>query len=526
MKNNNGQGLLDTSVLDFGQVFGDYHLPCDYTPVKDSVKKFIAIVAGLMGRDVEEEELMKCERMLRKQYTEWHPSSQHDKDERVYSTPWVTSQGIPICIRIGLIKRTSIVIEGALKKIILFEICTPSGEPLGTMRTLPWLIVNHKEIANAVRAVMHCRFQSELIGSTLAYSWMKSGAREELPCTIHLGETPMGNELSIRFNPVNMQSLDGIVHAKASLVVNGEEFTLQALQPPLFRRISPECFDGSALDAFNDMLGHKEFPLYNDWLSTMKSRYDYLWSFQRRYPGQEGIIPVTLQGGIPAEVFHSGAWTDDGEAVYGLCRDRAPDGRWKTIYWVYADHLRGVGASRLPAAPNWNLEREPFDAQVPTEKLSRHVLHHASRWAPKEFLTGVKDELGFDVFVSVEQREKAFVCACEELALSIAYAIANPEEVGYGYYNSSVDLAKGDYSPITIFLPGFFAEEDGKKTPRAVFVLRLADRLSHPRYEIPTILPVSYVRRSIVVLGLEPPSWVSGDIGKQANIAKETRLVA
>lgn len=502
-------GVFDTPMLDFGQAFGDYYQPCDYTPVKDSVEKFIPTVAGLIGRAVRDDELVQCERMLRKQYTERHPLSHRDRDEWVYSTPWAMSQGAQICIRVGLIKRTSIIIEGAAKKVICFELCTSTGEPLGTMRSLPWHIDNYKDIAHAVRAVMRCRFQHELLGSTLACSWMKTGASESLPCTIYLGDTPEGDKLSIRFSQSTVMDEDGLKHTRASLVVEGEEISLQSLLPPIFKAINPDGLDFCAFDEFNDMVGHVEYPLYADWISVMKSRYDYLASFQNRHRGQEGILPVVLQGGVPAEIFHSGVLTNWGEAVYGLCRDRGTDGRWTNVNWVYANHLRGVGVTHLPTEPNWNLEWRPFDVQIPIGALSRHVLEHASRWAPPMTTTGKKDNLGYDVFVNNQVREEMFDYACEELESSLSLVRKCPEEIAYGYYHPAVDHVKGECSPVSIFIPGFFKEVGDKNLPQAVFALRLVNQSTCPCYEIPTILPVSYVKRAVLVLGLDSPTWVS-----------------
>ena len=514
-------------MVDFGSVFADGSAVCDYTNCIDEIGNFMSVVGGLMGRYLEAKELRECESCLRRQYLQRHPFTMGgvDRDTHIYETPWQLGNGTRICIRVTLLLRNSIKVQNANKKMAKFELCEPSGEPIGTMRSLPWYIDNHKEIAHAVRAVMRYRFPNELLASTLARSWIKAGAKEDLPCTIYLGETSEGEDLSIRFRSVDAKSQDESIHTKASLVVNGKEVSLQSLQPPLFKRITPECFNGDSFDEFSDMLGRDEFP-YNDWLSVMKGRYDYLWSFQNRHHGQEGIVPAFLQGGIPAEVFHSGLLTADGEAVYGLCRDRGGDGRWTNINWLYADHLRSVGVVRLPTVPNWSLELSPFDSKMPMLKLSRHVLDHASRWAPKESLTDEKDELGHDVFVSDEAEEEAYGYACKELSTSVTYAATHPEEVAYGYYNPVVDRAKGRCSPIAIFLPGFFVEEDGKKTPRAVFAFRLRNDVLHPCYEIPTILPVSYVRRSIGVLGLESPSWVSGECVQQDSISKEAHLAA
>jgi hypothetical protein len=530
--NNNEFSMLDAQennppMVDFGAVFADGPAVCDYTNCIAEIGKFLSVIGGLMGRYLEKKELRECESYLRRQYQQRHPFAMGgDHDTHIYETPWQLANGTRICIRMTLLLRNSIKVPTANKKMSLFELCEPSGEPLGTMRTLPWHIDNYREIANAVRAAMRCRFPHELLGNTLACSWIKAGAKEDLPCTIYLGETLEGEDLSIRFRPVAGKNQDNQIHVKASLVVGEEEVSLQSLQPPLFKHISPECFNSDSSDQFNDMLGRIEFALYNDWLSVIKARYDYLWNFQNQHHMQEGIVPVSLQGGIAAEVFHTGFWTDAGEAVYGLCRDRGADGRWRCINWVHAVHLSGVGVTRLPLAPNWDLEWHPFDVQMSRVELSRHVLDHASRWASKESLTGDKDGLGHDVFVSDELKEEMYGYACKELSASIAYATAHPEEIAYGYYNPVVDRANGKYSPVAIFLPGFFVVEDGRKTPRAIFVLRLKKDGSHPYYEIPTILPVSYVRRSVEVLGFGSPSWVSGDTGMQTNIVKEVRLVA
>ena len=208
-----------------------------------------------------------------------------------------------------------------------------------------------------------------------------------------------------------------------------------------------------------------------------------------------------LQGGEIAEVFHTGDFTVDGDAIYGLCRDYQ-DGRWSCVVWVRAEHLKGVGVDLLPAAPNWSLKRHVFDATGEIGALSRHVLHNAYRWASQGCLTGKKDAYGHDVFVDAAAREAMYDNACAELGNSLRYVADHPDRIIYGYYHPAVDRAIGDISPIAIYLPAFFSDE-AKRTAveDAVFAVRVVNDRGHIRYEVPTILPPSFARRTMRVLG-------------------------
>ena len=502
-----------SSYIDFGMVFADGGGVCDFSACLTEIANFLPAVAGLAGRQIEEHESRLCEVSLRRQYLERHPFAHGaDKDTAVYCTPWRQQNGIPICIRVTLLKRDSLKILDANKKMTLFEVCEPSGNPVGTLRSLPWLIDNLRDIAFAVRACMRHRFVYDLLGPRLVSQWKKAGASEELPCTLFIGETADGDDLYLRFSPSeNGDSADGRVHVVAKLVVDDTEIPLQALLPPMFRFVNPNCFNREAFEDFTDIVGAAVFTIQREWRTIIRQRYDFLALFQSGRGKSPGIIPVELDG-FSGEVFHTGTWTEQGEAVYGLCRDRGSDGRWTNIVWLLGEHLEGLGVTDLPAAPDWDAEKSPFNIQRPMAPLSPHILDHASRWADPDTLTGERDDVGHDIFITAAARDEMFGRACEELKTSLLHAAFHPEDVGFGYYHSAVDRVRGECSPITTFLPGFFEKTPtGKTKPRAVFVLRVRTASKFPFYEVPTILSLPMARLSALVLGGDIPPWMSGE---------------
>ena len=514
MKRNYHEDTQDMTSLpiDFGAAFGDGDAVCDYTNCICDITNFLAIVVALIERQITENELRSCESSLHRQYLQRHPFAHGaDEDTAIYETPWRQQNGTPICLRVTLLKRNSIKVPMANKKMSRFEICEPSGEPLGTMRSLPWHIDNYADVAYAVRAVIRNRFSHELLGSRLANSWIKAGEGDTLPCTIYVGETADGDEFSLRFSPADSEAnADERIHAVATLLVDGVEIPLQELLPPMFRAVNPSCLDVESYMDFNDIVGRVDCPVRQDWVSMIRHRYDFLAVFQRKRSKHSGILPVVLQGGIPAEVFHTGTWTDEGKAVYGLCRNRGEDGRWTQIYWVLAEHLDGVGVTKLPEPPDWKLEWHRFDSQLPMADLSPHILDHASRWADPTSLTGEKDADGNDIFVSALARDEMFAHATAELDISLSYVSVHPEAIAYGYYYPVVDRTLGECSPISILLPGFFMDlPDGTKRPQAVFVLRIRNASKSPFFEVPTVLPIPWARRSALILGQNTPAWMS-----------------
>ena len=493
------------AFIDFGTAFGSAGSVCDYTPCIDAIGSFVPTVASLLGREIRPDEFRLCERMLRKEFLSHRPfCNDWEVDDHIYKTPWVMNDGTQISIRVVLLKRSSIKVPTADKKMSVFVVCNETGQQIETMRALPWNIVNVAEIAYALRNIMQRHFPHELLGSRLAAAWRDAGGGDILPATIYLTELEDGSALALRFTEISHgaeDEKDEVRKASASILIDDIEVPIRDLQPPMLKRISLGALDEDSMASFYDMKGCVASESYRDWLFVRLQRYDYLVSFQNQYVGCAGVVPAMLQGGEMVEIFHTGEFSVEGEAIYGLCRD-CQDGRWANVLWVYPEHLKGIGIDLQPAAPNWSLKWHVFDANVKIGALSRHVLHNASRWAPQECLTGKKDAHGHDIFVDEVAREVMYEKACAELANSLRYSIEHPDRIAYGYYHSAVDRALGDISPIAIYLPAFFSEEAKKKAaPDAIFPLRVLNDGGHIRYEVPTILSPSFAKRTRGVLG-------------------------
>ena len=491
--------------IDFGVVFGSAGCVCDYTPCIGAISRFVPTVASLLGREIRPEEFKLCERMLKNEYLSHRPfSNDREVDDHIYKTPWAMNDGTQICIRVVLLKRSSIKVPTADKKMSAFVVCDETGQQIETMRALPWDVINVAEIAYAIRCVMQGRYPHELLGSRLAAAWRDAGGSDALPTTIYLTELPDGSELSIRFAEVSHGVEDEtheVCKASASILIDDIEVPVRDLQPPMLQRISLGALDEDSMASFYDMKGCVASESYRDWLFVRLQRYDYLVSFQNGYAGCAGVVPAMLQGGEMVEIFHTGDFSAEGDAIYGLCRD-CQDGRWASVVWVRAEHLKGVGVDLLPAAPNWSLKRHVFEANGKIGVLSRHVLHNAHRWASQGCLTGKKDVHGHDIFVDEAAREAMYDNACIELVNSLSYVAEHPDRIIYGYYHPAVDRAIGDISPIAIYLPAFFSES-AKRTAveDAVFAVRVVNDGGHIRYEVPTILPPSFAKRTMGVLG-------------------------
>lgn len=413
--------------------------------------------------------------------------------------------GTPICVRVVLRKLNSIKVLAANKKLVEFTVCDPSGQPIATLRALPWRVDNMREIALAVRNLFQARFPHDLLGRCIAAGWLSAGGRDELPLTVYVGELPDGSELGIRFDEVSTGSVKDCDQrtATASIIINDRAIPLKELLPPMLRKICPGALDEESFAGFVDMQDSVVTDTHQSWLFKRLQRYDFLSSFQSRYEGKAGIIPAMLQGGEQVEVFHTGDYSSDGSAIYGLCRSRS-EGRWTNIVWAFGDQLRAVGINRLPQEPDWNIEWHAFDPCVTVGTLSRHVLDHAHRWcmANPAALTGKKDVLGHDVFVDDASRETMYAIACEELNRSLRCAAENPATVVYGYYHAAVDRTHGDYSPIALYLPAHFSDQaKSSGEPDAFFALRVVKEADRIRYEVPTILAPFHVRRTMSVLG-------------------------
>ncbi len=493
------------AFIDFGAAFGSAGCVCDYTPCIDAISRFVPTVASLLGREIRPDEFKLCERMLRNEYLSHRPfCNDREVDDHIYKSPWEMDDGTQICIHVVLLKRNSIKVLTADKKMSVFVVCDEAGQQIGTMRTLPWNIVNISEISYALRNIMQGHFPHELLGSRLAAAWRDAGGNDDLPATIYLTEMPDCSALSIRFAEVShgvSDEIDDVRKARASILIDDIEVAIRDLQPPMLQRISLGALDEDSMVSFYDMKGCVASESYRDWLFVRLQRYDYLVSFQNQYAGCAGVVPAMLQGGEMVEVFHTGDISVDGKAIYGLCRDYQ-DGRWSDVVWTYAEHLKGIGIEHLPVAPNWGLKWHVFEANGEIGALSRHVLHNAYRWASQGCLTGKKDVHGHDIFVDEVARKAMYDKACTELGTSLRYAVEHPDRIIYGYYHPAVDRAVGDISPIAIYLPAFFSEESKRTAVAdAVFAVRAVNDGGHIRYEVPTILPPSFARRTMDVLG-------------------------
>ena len=501
---------IDAPKIDFGVVFADGDAVCDYSPSIEEIGAFMSTVVSLLGHSLSPDELKRCEGELRSQYIKHRPfGADPDKDVHTYHTPWTLPDGTPICIRVVLRKLNSIKVPSANKKMVEFTVCDPSGHLIGTLRNLPWRVENMREVAHAIRSLLQRRFPRDLLGKRIADEWLSAGGRDDLPQTVNLGVLPDGSELGIRFDEVATEigKDDDRRVASASILLDGCPQKLQELQPPMFRKICPKALDEESFYSFIDMqdsvVGEDSDKEYASWLFKLQQRYDYLYNFQQG--DSAGIVTATLQGGEQVEIFSTGEYSLGDKAIYGLCRSRC-EGRWTNVVWAFAEQLRGIGIVRLPEKPDFRAEWYTFDPNVKVGNLSRHVLDHAHRWCSNSIaLTGKKDALGHDIFVDDGSREEMYTVACEELGRSLRYAAENPAAVGYGYYHAAVDRAKGNYSPIALFLPACFSDQaksSGK--PDAFFALRVlkgGESGRCIRYDVPTILPPSYVKRTMSVLG-------------------------
>ena len=512
MKNTNSMNgqLEHTPGIDFGAVFRDGDAVADFTSCAEDVTGFIGTVAALLGREIAAEELLRCERKLRLQYLARHPfSGGTDADTSVYVTPFRLQSGAVICIKVTLLRRSSIKIQNANKKMISFELCNEAGEPITTLRKLPWFVENLRELSYALRGVLRERFPRELLGCQLTAAWIREGAQEALPCTVKLTETLDGHEISVMFRKTPLADDGTCPHVEASLLIDDEEPRMLDLLPPMLKVVDVDCLDAESFDGFVDMCGgHTAFTSAHEWASALIQRFDFLVTYQARYPGGEGILPAVLPGNVPSLLFNTGEMTTSGEAVYGLCIERQRDGRWAQVHWMLEEHLSAAGITRFPMAPDFTLEWREFDGRIPVGRPARHVLDHASRWMDPSALTGERDVFGHDIFASDSMRERAYELACSALDASIQAAIADPDSVAYGYYSTAADRVEGVVSPVSLYLPAMVtdtARNSGR--PDAAFVVRLVDSET-PHYEVPTMLTLDHVIRSVRVMGAKMPEWL------------------
>lgn len=486
--------------VDFATVFEDRSQVCDFSPCIEEISIFFSTVGSLIGRDIEPEEISAFERMLRKQYRAHGPFRvNREVDDYIYETPWTTDAGTALFAHVILRRLGSIKVENADKKMVKIETCTASGEPIGALRSLPWTISNIREIRYAFRNLYRGWFPHDLIGARLFSAWQEAGGSADLPMTVFITELPDGGDFSLRFVADGESEDAGRPRVRASVLVDDAEVALRNLLPRMLRKIDLTALGEDSMESFFDMKGVAPNETYRQWLNKRVQRYDYLESFADRFAAS-GIVRTILADGEQVEIFHSGDFTADGRAIYGLCREKC-DGLWRSVLWVLGEHLVSVGVRYLPTAPDWKLMWFDFDPTVPRGSLSRHVLQKASRWADPETLTG-KKEAGCDIFVDEEARERMYAKACAELETSLAFCSENPECVTYGYYHPTVDHARGDVSPIAIYLPAFFSEK-AKATgvADAVFAVRVVTNGGRVHYEFPTVLPVSYARQTAAVIG-------------------------
>lgn len=513
------------SLVDFGQCFRDGSSVCDYTPVHEAIADFLPTVVRSIGRKVTDSEMRSFEHLLRQQYFDNKKDLLMNGDamSHVYVTPWQMQNGVPICVRITLAKRCSIVVDGATKKMTGFEVCTPDGRPIETLRSLPWFIDNLLEVNYALRFIWERRFPSELLSGRLMAQWRAVGCPVELPCTLWLCTTPDGRKIAIRFvQSEGLSADDGDVHVLAELLVDGAECDMKTVQPALYKIVDADALD-SAMEDWAEMQGVSDAD--TSWLRrVLVQRFDYL-KRQERHLGVKCCLTVRVPTGNGVEsvaVFHTGARTKNGDALYALCREKNSSGRWTALNFVTADGLYNIGIDNLPASPDWRLEYRPLAAVSSWSPLSRHVLEHASRWTARGVVKGVHDECGRDVFTDSVVCEDAYRMACEQLEASLEYATLHPEAVAVGYYNPDVDHADSRTSPISFYVPGWFSDEARRSgMPDAAFVVRLVETEYGVRADCPTILPIDFVRFSASIVGDEfpIPDWLIDGCGSETGYA-------
>jgi len=474
---------MTNSFLDLAALLGG----ADYWPVRSKVVQFIPVVSQLAACRLGTSEIDQFARAIRATFHANRPQlTAFGTVSFLVPTVWrEIATGRKICVRIQLERLGSIRVPGATTKVTAFELRDPSGELLGTVRSLPFVIENLSNLSYQLRAVLGARFSPETFGARLYSAYVEAGAPIDLPVRLPLCDMPDGRLVELRLEPADASDAR---NAKAGLIVDDLAVEVGDMLPEILKRISSDALDIASFECLAEMLGTDE-NASDDLRYRVFQRFEYA---ARRKPI---LVRELALAGENVLLFSTGEKSADGHRIFCLAREMGEDGKYTSVCWVRSADLVAFGLSEdlLPGDVDFGGDFAlALDGNLPLSTPEiLHILKRASRWADA------------DVF----GREGKMIDQFDDwYKRGLRSALDRKTPFAFGVYCAKDRGTVGaSVHPIQAMAPLV----DAVGRVRAAFVVRRVVRNGEARLEVPTVLTLAQARRSAsVAMGSDIPDWL------------------